>query len=82
MLVTVAPAFERVPPDVSISHSHWLLVQGEDDEVIEAAGVYTWAQAHRPSPEIARLDSTGHFFHGRLPELADKVATYLEAQGI
>ncbi len=77
-LVTIAPAHERIPEQASGSFASWLLVQGEDDEIIPAAGVLEWAKQHTPVPQIARFESTGHFFHGRLPRLADSVSAYLQ----
>jgi alpha/beta superfamily hydrolase len=76
-LVTVAPAWERIPGDAAEGLSRWLLLQGEDDDIIPAAGVLQWAEQHAQPPQVARFESTGHFFHGRLPGLADSVSAYL-----
>lgn len=46
-----------------------LVVQGGDDEVVDAAAVAAWVASRRQPPELIRLDKTGHFFHGRLSEL-------------
>lgn len=47
----------------------WLLIQGEDDEVVSASGVLAWAEAQKPLPQIIRMPETGHFFHRRLIDL-------------
>lgn len=47
----------------------WLLIQGEDDEVVSASGVLAWAEAQKPMPQIIRMPETGHFFHRRLIDL-------------
>jgi len=47
----------------------WLLIQGETDEVVNAAGVLAWAEAQKPAPMIVRMPDTGHFFHRRLIDL-------------
>jgi len=47
----------------------WLLIQGEDDEIVSAPGVLTWAAAQKPMPQIIRMPETGHFFHRRLIDL-------------
>lgn len=47
----------------------WLLIQGENDEVVPAAGVLAWATQQQPAPEIVRMPDTGHFFHRRLMDL-------------
>lgn len=77
-LVTVAPAHARIPSESLGSFARWLLVHGDDDEVIPAAGVLQWARQHAPTPQIEQFESTGHFFHGRLPRLAESVSAYLQ----
>ena len=47
----------------------WLVIQGEDDEVVDAAGVFAWAAKQEPPPTIVRVPDTGHFFHRRLLDL-------------
>jgi len=76
-LITVAPAWERIPPASRARPRSWLLLQGDDDEIISSAGVFNWANAHEPPPQIEKFESTGHFFHGRLQQLDDAVAAYI-----
>lgn len=47
----------------------WLIVQGEDDEVVDAKGVFAWAESLTPAPHLVRMPETGHFFHRRLMDL-------------
>jgi len=47
----------------------WLLIQGEEDEIVSAPGVFSWAEAQKPMPNIVRMPETGHFFHRRLIDL-------------
>ena len=48
-----------------------LLVHGEQDDVVPLADVLQWARPqHLP---VIVLPETGHFFHGRLPQLKDIV---------
>lgn len=47
----------------------WLIVQGEDDEVVDARGVVAWAESLQPAPHLVRMPETGHFFHRRLMDL-------------
>lgn len=51
----------------------WLLIQGEEDEVVSAPGVFSWAEAQKPMPNIVRMPETGHFFHRRLIDLRGAV---------
>jgi uncharacterized protein len=68
-LVTIAPAFTRyyaTPAEVPVPPCPWLLVQGDADEVIDAAEVVSWARVLAPPPRLAVLPGVGHFFHGNL----------------
>ncbi len=47
----------------------WLLIQGDSDEIVDAAGVFAWAARQVPPPTIVRMPETGHFFHRRLLDL-------------
>jgi alpha/beta superfamily hydrolase len=47
----------------------WLIVQGEQDEVVDAQGVFDWAAKQEPAPSVVRMPDAGHFFHRRLIDL-------------
>jgi alpha/beta superfamily hydrolase len=47
----------------------WLLIQGEQDEVVDANGVFEWAAKQQPAPTVVCMPETGHFFHRRLLDL-------------
>lgn len=69
-LVTVAPPVEHfsmqtLPPILC----PWILVQGEQDDVVPPAEVFAWAEKRNPAPIIIRFPEAGHFFHGQLQEL-------------
>ncbi|MDE2221084.1 MAG: alpha/beta hydrolase, partial [Gammaproteobacteria bacterium] len=71
-LITVAPAVDRVSVEGFISPScPWLIVQGDADEVVAPAAVVAWAARRAPQAQLRLLGGVGHFFHGRLHELAD-----------
>ncbi len=69
-LVLVAPPAGRwdfsmvAPPSCP-----WLVVQGEEDEVVDPSAVYAWVDSLDPAPQLVRLPETGHFFHRRLMDL-------------
>jgi alpha/beta superfamily hydrolase len=54
----------------------WLLVQGDQDEVVPADFVLGWARHLVPAPQIALVAGAGHFFHGRINELRDLVVGF------
>ncbi len=70
-LITVAPPvnlyaeLQRLPRPAC----PWLIIQGEQDEVVPPAVVARWAQALQPPPDLAWISQAGHFFHRRLGEL-------------
>ncbi|HET9484450.1 MAG TPA: alpha/beta fold hydrolase [Xanthomonadales bacterium] len=74
-LVLVAPPVERygfaaLPPPPC----PWLVVMGEEDEVVDPEAVYAWAAAmpHDP-PQLVRMPGATHFFHGKLMDLRGAV---------
>jgi uncharacterized protein len=50
-----------------------LIVQGVDDEVVDARAVFAWAERETPAPTLVRMPETGHFFHRRLIDLRGAV---------
>ena len=57
----------------------WLIVQGENDEVVDAGQVYAFAAARQPPPSLVRLPDTGHFFHRRLMDLRGVIKNAVRA---
>ncbi len=69
-LVTVAPAVSFFPTaDTDLSGTDWLLVQGDDDEVVPADTVVRWAESLPSQPKLTIVEGASHFFHGRLNDL-------------
>ncbi len=77
-LITVAPPVHHFPitalPDINCP---WLLVQGEEDEVVSPTAVFAWTQQLKKPPQIIRM-ATGHFFHGKLIQLREELVTALK----
>ena len=81
-LVTVAPALGRnfgSLREVSVPNCPWLIVQGDNDEVIDGELVIDWAEQLEPAPQLVVLPDTGHYFHGKLSLLQESVAPFLQA---
>lgn len=73
-LVSIAPpagrwSFEAITPP----GCPWLVVMGEEDEVVEPQAVFDWVDGLDPAPELIRMPETGHFFHRRLMDLRGAV---------
>ncbi|HET7370573.1 MAG TPA: alpha/beta fold hydrolase [Gammaproteobacteria bacterium] len=77
-LVTVAPPTDRLGR-LARPACPWLLLQGEDDDVVGADSVLEWARAFESPPDIATFAGVGHFFHGNLNALRDTVTNRLPA---
>ena len=52
----------------------WTVVQGEADEVVEPQQVFAWLNDTQHRARLIALPATGHFFHGKLIELKNKLA--------
>jgi alpha/beta superfamily hydrolase len=77
-LVTVAPAIRRIPvDDSSLPQCPWLIVQGDQDELVDPNDIQRWAEGLTESPRLVMLNGVEHFFHGRLNDLRQVVTRWL-----
>ncbi|MFK8014158.1 MAG: alpha/beta hydrolase [Gammaproteobacteria bacterium] len=80
-LVSVAPAvglnfalpFEQ--PAVP-----WLVVQGDEDELVDCDEVVAFVDQLEPGPELEVMPGVGHFFHGKLTPLRESVREFIVAE--
>lgn len=69
-LIQIAPPVGRYEfGEMATPGCPWLVVQGEDDEVVDPQGVFDWVATLDPPPTLIRMPDTGHFFHRRLMDL-------------
>tara|TARA_R110000868_G_scaffold318028_1_gene578809 strand:- start:22927 stop:23589 length:663 start_codon:yes stop_codon:yes gene_type:complete len=78
-LITVAPpmhyeGFQNLPEP----QCPWIVLQGEDDEIVNANTVYSWIEDLQVEPTIIRFPETSHFFHGKLVEMKAKLLQSLK----
>jgi len=59
------PVFDALPPPPC----PWLVVQGEDDDVVDPQAVYDFVARQADPPTLVRMPETGHFFHRKLLDL-------------
>ncbi|MEO7064841.1 MAG: alpha/beta fold hydrolase [Dokdonella sp.] len=79
-LILVAPPVGRWDFEgIAAPACPWLIVQGEDDEVVDAKAVFAWAEALQPAQHLVRMPETGHFFHRRLMDLRGALKNALVA---
>jgi hypothetical protein len=77
-LVTIAPPVGRIIIDpVPRPDCPWLIVQGDQDELIDIAAVRSWARHFAPEPELTVIAGAEHFFHGKLGELRAGILAFL-----
>ena len=69
-LVLVAPPVSMYPfAELKEIDVPWVVVQGGEDEVIDAGAVKDWVINRTCPPQLIWMDDAGHFFHGKLIEL-------------
>lgn len=73
-LISVGPAVENFDFEVlERPDCPWLVIQGEEDEVVSPEAVFDWADSVKPPVQLIRMPETGHFFHRRLMDLRGAV---------
>jgi uncharacterized protein len=76
-LVAVAPAVDRLDVGAVTPGDAWLVLLGDADEVVSPQRMLEWARGLNPTPTLQVLPGAGHFFHGRLPELRERVSGFI-----
>jgi hypothetical protein len=80
-LVSVAPAVSRFANGLSRQpECPWLIVQGDEDELVPVDETLEWVNGLEPGPELLVFEGAEHFFHGRLIELRDAVQAFVTAE--
>lgn len=79
-LVTVAPPVGRWDfSQITLPECPWLVVQGEEDEIVDPAAVFDWIDSLAEPPQLVRMPETGHFFHRRLMDLRGLLKNALQS---
>ncbi len=79
-LVSVAPAVYRFVDSLdALPECPWLIVHGDEDELVPVEDTIAWVNSMQPGPELTVFPSTSHFFHGKLVELRQAVIAFVEA---
>ena len=81
-LVSIAPAAFRFAGNLKEQPAMpWLIVHGEEDELVPIAESVEWVDSLDPGPELVVFPETTHFFHGKLVELRDTVVDFIGRNG-
>ena len=79
-LISVAPAISRFASGLETQPTcPWLIVQGDQDELVDIDETVTWVDGLEPGPELLIISAGEHFFHGRLVELREAVVTFVSS---
>lgn len=77
-LITIAPPVQRFDfSTLAVPQCPWLVVQGDQDELVDHEAVLAWTRTLQPAPEVVILPGAEHFFHGRLNDLRDAIQGHL-----
>jgi alpha/beta superfamily hydrolase len=80
-LISVGPAVENFDfAPLKRPDCPWLVIQGEEDEVVSPQAVFDWAATVKPSVQLIRMPETGHFFHRRLMDLRGALKNAVKSQ--
>jgi len=79
-LIMIAPAVDRMNKlmDDAQPDCPWLIIQGDEDEVVSCDAVVDWVNRLNPGPELVLLSGVDHFFHGRLTLLRETLVSHLK----
>lgn len=78
-LVSIAPPVNRFPFQESLVITcPWVVIQGEQDEVVPAQDVLAWIDRLAIKPQLILFPNATHFFHGHLTELKDTLIEKLK----
>ncbi len=78
-LISVAPAaFRFAEIETPQPTCPWLIVHGENDELVDINDTIDWVNSMAPGPELCVFPETTHFFHGKLIELRNVVMSFLD----
>jgi alpha/beta superfamily hydrolase len=75
--VLVGPAVGRFP--VQSVPADTIVIHGEEDDVVPLADVFAWARPQQLP--VVVFPGCGHFFHGRLAQLARIVTALWTPEG-
>ena len=79
-LISVAPAVSRFAGKLEGQpRCPWLVVQGDEDELVDVEETIAWVNALEPGPELMVMSGAEHFFHGRLNDLREAVMAFVTA---
>ncbi len=69
-VITIAPPVDRFEfSELQHPGCPWLVIQGDEDDIVVLEDVACWIEKLAPQPEFLVMQQAGHFFHRRLMDL-------------
>lgn len=80
VLISIAPPAGRWDfESITLPTMPWLVIQGENDEIVEPQAVYDWLEKSKAQAELVRMSDTSHFFHRKLIDLRGAIKNGVRA---
>jgi len=78
-LISIAPPVERYGfADLQPPNCPWLVVQGDEDDVVSPDAVTAWAEKLGSDADLVMMEGAGHFFHRRLMDLRGLIKNHVQ----
>ena len=75
-LLLIAPPVSMYPfNELAEINIPWIVIQGGQDEVIDASAVKNWVSERPNQPQLIWMEDASHFFHGKLNEVKEALLT-------
>jgi len=79
LLISIAPPIGRIEfVDFVPPKCPWLIIQGDQDELVDVDEVENWVNSFEQPPEFHRMIDASHFFHGKLTDLRSVIEAFLK----
>ena len=79
LLLSIAPPVVNADfTATAVPTCPWIVVMGEEDEIVEPDKVFQWVDSLATQPTLIRMPGASHFFHGKLVEMKRLLAEKLE----
>ncbi|SEQ19527.1 hypothetical protein SAMN04488038_104245 [Solimonas aquatica] len=78
--ISIAPPFAKYFEHLPVPtrpRCPWLVVHGTDDEVVNYEDTRAVLEKFSPPPQLITLHEVGHFFHGKLTQLAEQLQPFI-----
>jgi len=70
LLISIAPPAGRWDfTAIAAPKMPWVVIQGEEDEIVSPEAVYAWLDGLEAAVDLIRMPGTGHFFHRKMMDL-------------